>query len=100
LRLASSCCNPEKTKIVYSKDVNRCGDFPAISFDFLGFQFRARKAMWQGQAVHAFLPAASPKALKRISHEIRRWTLHHRSDKSLQDLAEMYNPIIRGWIVY
>jgi hypothetical protein len=24
---------------------NRCGDFPVISFDFLGFQFRARKAM-------------------------------------------------------
>src|ERR1700736_3046146 len=26
--------------------------------------------------------------------------LHHRSDKSLQDLAEMYNPCIRGWINY
>jgi hypothetical protein len=25
-------------------------------------------------------------------------TFHHRSDKSLQDLAEMYNPCIRGWI--
>jgi hypothetical protein len=25
---------------------------------------------------------------------------HHRSDKSLQDLAEMYNPCIRGWINY
>jgi hypothetical protein len=35
-----------------------------------------------------------------ISREIRRWRLHHRSDKSLQDLAEMYNPIIRGWIGY
>src|SRR4051794_32654986 len=23
--------------------------------------------------------------------------LHHRSDKSLQDLAAMYNPCIRGW---
>jgi group II intron reverse transcriptase/maturase len=92
--------HPDKTKIVYCKDANRRGDFPVISFDFLGFQFRARKTMWQGKAVHGFLPAASPKALKRISREIRRWRLHTRSDKSLQDLAEIYNPVIRGWIGY
>src|SRR5215468_1936031 len=38
--------HPEKTKIVYCKDANRRGDFPDIRFDFLGFQFRARKTMW------------------------------------------------------
>jgi RNA-directed DNA polymerase len=27
-------------------------------------------------------------------------TLHHRSDKSLQELAKMYNPYIQGWINY
>jgi RNA-directed DNA polymerase len=26
--------------------------------------------------------------------------LHHRSDKSLAELAETYNPCIRGWIDY
>ena len=31
---------------------------------------------------------------------VRRGSLHHRSDKSLQELAEMYNPCIRGWITY
>src|SRR5262249_10970173 len=65
--------HPEKTKIVYCKDANRCGDFAVISFDFLGFQFRARKTMWvkQGRRIftHGFLPAASPKALKRIGRE-------------------------------
>ena len=69
--------HPEKTKIVYCKDVNRRGDFPVISFDFLGFQFRARKTMWvkpdRRIFAHSFLPAASPKALTRISREIRRW---------------------------
>jgi hypothetical protein len=35
--------HPVKTKIVYCKDANRRGDFPIISFDFLGFQFRARR---------------------------------------------------------
>ena len=37
--------HPQKTKIVYCKDVNRRSDFPDIYFDFLGFQFRARKIM-------------------------------------------------------
>jgi RNA-directed DNA polymerase len=96
--------HPEKTKIVYCKDANRCGDFPNISFDFPGFQFRARKTMWvkgeKGIFAHGFLPAASPKALTSMRRTVRRWALHHRSDKSLQDLAEMYNPCIRGWITY
>ena len=84
--------HPEKTKIVYCKDANRRDDFPNQMFDFLGFTFRARKAIWHGRLyAHSFRPAASPTALKAISRTIRRWTLHHRSDKSLQDLAEMYN---------
>jgi hypothetical protein len=33
-----------------------------------------------------------------LSRTVRRWALHHRSDKSLQDLAETYNPCIRAWI--
>ena len=96
--------HPAKTKIVYCKDVNRRGDFPDSHFDFLGFQFRARKIMWvkPGGRIfsHSFQPAASPKALTRISRDIRRWAMHHRSDKSLAELAEMYNPCIRGWINY
>ena len=96
--------HPQKTKIVYCKDVNRRSDFPDIHFDFLGFQFRARKIMWvkadRRIFAHSFQPAASPQALTRISREIRSWALHHRSDKSLIELAQMYNPCIRGWITY
>jgi len=63
--------------------------------------FRARKALGRGRRAFAcFLPATSPKALTSISRRVRRWALHHRSDKSLQDLAAMYNPCIRGWINY
>ncbi len=96
--------HPEKTKIVYCKDANRRGDYPNIRFDFLGFQFRARKTVWtvKGKRVftHGFLPAVSPKARVRIGREIRSGALHQRSDKSLEDLAAMYNPTIRGWIAY
>ncbi len=93
--------HPAKTKIVYCKDANRRGDFAYTSFDFLGFTFRARKTVWQGRIhTHAFLPAVSRKALKSISRTIRRWMLHLRSDKALEDLAEMANRHIRGWINY
>jgi hypothetical protein len=47
--------------------VNWRGDHPDIHFDFLGFQFRARKTMWTKSDrrifARSFLPAASPKAL-------------------------------------
>ncbi len=93
--------HPHKTKLVYCKDINRRGDFPNQSFDFLGYMFRPRKSVWHGrQYVVSFLPAVSPKALKAIGRTIRRWALHHRSDKSLEDLAKMYNPYIQGWINY
>lgn len=48
----------------------------------------------------SFSPAASPKALKAIRGTIRRWSLHLRSDKALDDLARMFNAYIRGWINY
>ena len=87
--------------ICRSESRTRRGDFPNQSFDFLGFTFRARKTVWQGHIhAHGFMPAASPAALKFMSRTIRRWALHHRSDKSLQELAAMYNPCIRGWINY
>ncbi len=93
--------HPKKTKLVYCKDANRRGAFAKQAFDFLGFTFRARKTIWQGHIhAHGFMPAASPKALKSISRAIRCWTLHHRSDRTLQDLAEIYNPYIQGWINY
>jgi len=28
--------------------------------------------------------------------QIRSWNLHPRSDKSIEDLSRMFNPIIRG----
>jgi len=52
--------HPQKTKLVYCKDTNRRGDYPVQSFDFLGYTFRPRKAIWHGcQYGVSFLPAAS-----------------------------------------
>jgi len=93
--------HPQKTKLIYCKDANRHKDYLNQSFDFLGYRFQPRSAMWRGsQHGVSFLPAASPKALKAIRQTIRRWKLHGRSDKSLEDLAREFNPIIQGWINY
>ncbi|HXP97709.1 MAG TPA: group II intron reverse transcriptase/maturase [Telmatospirillum sp.] len=93
--------HPEKTKIVYCKDTNRPADYPKQQFDFLGYTFRPRLAKWRGEKFGvSFLPAASPKALKAIRRTVRGWSFQTRSDKSLDDLARMFNPYIRGWINY
>lgn len=93
--------HPEKTKIVYCKDNRRRGNYSKEKFDFLGFTFRSRLSMnRKGEAFVGFSPAVSNKATKAIRDTIRSWRLHRRSDKSLEDFARMYNPIIRGWINY
>ena len=47
-----------------------------------------------------FSPAVSKQACVRMRREIRRWRLHERSDKTLTDLARMFNTVIQGWINY
>jgi RNA-directed DNA polymerase len=67
--------HPQKTTIVYCKDVNRRGDFPNIHFDFLGFQFRARKIMWVKRDrrifAHSFQPAARKPTINVLLHLLR-----------------------------
>jgi group II intron reverse transcriptase/maturase len=93
--------NQEKTMIVYCCDSDRKGEYPVTSFDFLGYTFRPRRSKnrW-GKHFINFSPAMSNKAGKAIRKEIRSWNLCQRSDKTLEDLARMFNAKIRGWINY
>ena len=93
--------HPQKTKIVYCKDTNRKGAFPTVAFDFLGYRFQPRLAIWRGGLFGvSYLPAAAPKALKAFRRRVRNWGLQRRSDKGLTDLARMFNRQIEGWIAY
>jgi RNA-directed DNA polymerase len=93
--------HPEKTKVVYCKDDDRRGNYPNEKFDFLGYTFRPRRSKNRfGKFFINFSPAVSDKAGKAIRAEIRSWKLHLRSDKAIEDLSRMYNPIIRGWLQY
>jgi RNA-directed DNA polymerase len=93
--------HPEKTKIVYCKDDDRRGNYPTTKFDFLGFTFRKRRSKnrW-GKYFVNFSPAVSNSAKKSIRQEMRSWKVHLRSDKSLEDISCMFNPVLRGWINY
>ena len=93
--------NLQKTKIVYCKDSNRRGEYPEQKFDFLGYTFRPRRAKERsGRFFVNFTPAISNKAAKSICDTMRQWKLHRRSDKSLDELAQRINPVLRGWINY
>jgi RNA-directed DNA polymerase len=93
--------HPDKTRIVYCKDANRQGSYEHTSFTFLGYTFRPRLAISRaGRHFVSFLPAASKEAIKAMGKKVRSWQLANRSDKSLTDLARMFNSIVQGWINY
>jgi RNA-directed DNA polymerase len=91
--------HPEKTKIVY------CGSKKTEtqkSFTFLGYQFHKRRAAVKrtGEVFTGFLPAISKDRLKEICQTIRKDNIRARTDLSLEQIAEWYNPKIRGWYNY
>src|SRR5215471_15682236 len=93
--------HPEKTKIVYCKDDWRKGTYPNEKFDFLGYGFQPRRSKNQkGKFFINFSPAVSNKSAKAMRDTIRSWNLPQRSDKAIEDLSRMFNPIIRGWLQY
>ena len=93
--------HPAKTRIVYCEDDERLGEYEHTKFDFLGYTFRARRSKnrW-GKYFINFSPAVSNSAGKAMRQKTRSWGLQERSDKSLEDLSRMFNPILRGWVNY
>ena len=81
--------HPEKTKIVYCKDDDRRGTHEHLSFDFLGYTFRPRRAKNRyGKLFISFLPGVSNKAAKAIRATIRSWRLGgRRNNQSLEEIC-------------
>jgi RNA-directed DNA polymerase len=77
--------------------------FPGPTRQSLGptlpFQPRRSKNR-KGKFFINFSPAVSNQAAKTIRDTFRRWNLPNRSDKAIEDLSRMFNPIIRGWLQY
>lgn len=93
--------HPDKTHIVYCKDINRQESYPCVQFTFLGYTFRPRKAVDKyGRVYVNFSPAVSRDALKSMRQTIRGWHLQLKCDCEITDLSKMFNAVLRGWQGY
>ncbi|MBA3709659.1 MAG: group II intron reverse transcriptase/maturase [Planctomycetes bacterium] len=94
--------HPEKTKLVYCRDDDRTEGHDITAFDFLGYTFRPRRAKnFRGKYFVSFLPAISQKSSKKIRQKIREWKIpRRRSAQTLEDIAALVNPSVRGWFNY
>ncbi len=94
----------DKTKIVYCKrNQKKHPSFKVYyrSFDFLGFTFKTRraKAKW-GHLQLVFTPSMSRKAIKRVGERLKELKIHRMVYTHVREIAEILNPIVRGWINY
>lgn len=94
--------HPEKTRIVYCKDGGRKGKYPCTKFDFLGYTFRPRvvKNRKRNSMFVSFTPAVSAVGLKAMRQKTRTQNFRNRTNLSLNDIARIYNPVLRGWLQY
>jgi RNA-directed DNA polymerase len=92
--------HPEKTRIVYCRCDKFQGRHENESFDFLGYTFRRR---WvkskQGKFFYGFTPAVSKSAGQQFRDKIRDIRMANKM-ASLERLADIMNPVIRGWANY
>lgn len=94
--------HPDKTKIVYCKDVQRKATYPNTQFDFLGYTFRPRlvKNRRRNSMFVSFTPAVSRSAMTSMRKTTRKLNYRNRTHLSLADIARLHNPVLRGWLGY
>jgi len=71
-------------------------------FTFLGYDFRSRRSLNSrtNEVFQNFMPAVSKSAAKSMRAHIRASRMRNRTELSLKEIADRYNPILRGWIGY
>ena len=57
------------------------------------------KNRW-GRYFVSFLAAIGAQATKAVRRTIRHWRMSIRNKLSLEDLARLINPAVRGWMNY
>jgi len=94
--------HPTKTRIVYCKDERRKAKYPNATFDFLGYCFRPRlvKRSRDGSLFCGFNPAVSTSAMRAMQATIRQLNIRRQTQRSLSDINQLLNPLLRGWIEY
>jgi len=78
------------------------GSYEIISFTFLGYTFRPRKALHKNRkgSFTGFLPGVSAEKLTEMSRKAQAWKLNRRTTLTLVELAKAINPVSAGWLAY
>lgn len=93
--------HPDKTRIAYCKNSNRKEKYEVVSFDFLGFTFKPRKAVSKkGDVFTSFGPGISRKSRSRFFSKLRTFNIRKRTGSEPEDLAAELNPFVRGFHNY
>ena len=91
-----------KTQLVYCQDYRREKKHYKKKFDFLGFSFQPRpyKSQRGGGMFLGYGCAISASSKKRILSEIRGTNFHRCSTSTIEDVSQMLNPKLSGWVNY
>jgi group II intron reverse transcriptase/maturase len=93
--------HPVKTRIVYCKDKDRKNEEELNEFDFLGYTFKAVYIKCRdGKFRHNFIASVSKISSKAFRTKIREMEVHKRTGCKIETIAEILNPMIRGWMNY
>jgi len=93
--------HPDKTKIVFCNKTSRNIDYPNQKFDFLGYTFSRQFIKDKtGRLQFNFLAKVSKKSAKAFRDKIKDMQLHKYSGSTIERLADLLNPTIRGWLNY
>lgn len=92
---------PGEDPVVYCKDSRRTETHEHIQFDFLGYTFRPRRvASRHGRIFTGFTPAPSRQAVMAMQRSLRERRLFKHRELSVERLAELLAPPVRGWMGY
>ena len=91
----------EKTKIVFCKKYDKESSHEIVKFDFLGFGFQPRPSIAKnGKMFLGYDCAISQSSMTKILEELRSSGFQNWTTRSIEEIAEYFNPKIRGWLRY
>ncbi len=92
----------DKTKIVYCKRTGLKQDYPKVTFNYLGYTFKPRRAINNitQVAFTNYSPGVSQSAISNMIKVLRKLKISRRVDLSIAELAKFINPKLQGWINY
>ena len=91
-----------KTRIVFcarGQQARGTEDIPR-SFTFLGYDFKPRVNPKGKRTRLTFTPGVGKVARQKLLEKVKAFKISKRPDLSLEDLAKVLNPMVRGWLNY